>query len=188
MKLVPKRSKKAKPTWTELKKSLSGLDRAGLLGLIQDLYAADKNNKIFLNTRFGLGDDQLQPYKAIISRWVCPDVIRDQSISVAKAQKAISDYKKAIGRPEGLAELAMFYCEECVSFVDCCGMDGFVYFNALVSVFDQALMAMNNVSKELQDSFVERMNQVYDRINDYDELVGEDLYALICDYGFIEEE
>ena len=187
MKLVTKKSKN-KPTWTDLKKKLAGLDRAGLLGLIQDLYAADKTNKIFLHTRFGLGGEQLQPYKTIISRWVHPNVIRDQSFSVVKAEKAVSDYKKAIGRPEGLAELAMFYCEECASFIDNCGMDSYVYFNALVRVFDQALMAMNNVSKELQDSFVERMDRVYDRINDYDELVGEDLYALICDYGFNEEE
>ncbi|MDF1524909.1 MAG: hypothetical protein P1S59_01385 [bacterium] len=62
MKLVPEKPK-TKPTWTDLKKCLAGLDRAGLLGLIQDLYKADENNKIFLNTRFGLGDDQLEPYK-----------------------------------------------------------------------------------------------------------------------------
>jgi len=187
MKLVPEKPK-TKPTWTELKKSLSGLDRAGLLGLIQDLYAADKNNKVFLNTRFGLGDDHLKPYKKIISRWVCPDVIRGQDISVAKAKKAISDYKKAIGRPEGLAELATFYCEECVTLVDYCYIDSEVYFNALIHVFDQALMATSNLSKELRSPFVERMDEVYVAILGYDRYVGEELYSIMCDYGFTEEE
>jgi hypothetical protein len=37
-------------------------------------------------------------------------------------QKAISDYKKAIGRPEGLAELTVFYCESCMNLLGFCGM------------------------------------------------------------------
>jgi hypothetical protein len=65
----------------------------------------------------------LEPYKATIDRWVCPDVMRNQEISVAKAKKAISDYKKAIGRPEGLADLTVFYCESCMNLLGYCGMD-----------------------------------------------------------------
>ena len=41
--------------------------------------------------------------KITIDYWVCPDVLLNQDISLAKAKKAISDYKKAIGRLEGLA-------------------------------------------------------------------------------------
>ncbi len=50
-------------TWTDLKANLAGLDRLGLLGLIQDLYAAHKDNRTFLHARFGLGQDVLAPYK-----------------------------------------------------------------------------------------------------------------------------
>ena len=35
--------------------------------------------------------DVTSPFKATISRWVCPDVTRNQNISVSKAKKAISD-------------------------------------------------------------------------------------------------
>ena len=83
-----------KPTWSDLKRNLIELDRNALLGLIQNLYAASKENKAFLHARFGLGDDVLKPYKATISRWVCPDVMRNQNISVSKARKAIADYRK----------------------------------------------------------------------------------------------
>jgi hypothetical protein len=38
----------------------------GLLGLLQDLYAACKDNQAFLHARLGLGPDQLGPYKATI--------------------------------------------------------------------------------------------------------------------------
>src|SRR5580698_5335051 len=52
---MPRTSPKSQPTWTDLKAQLAGFDRKGLLGLIQDLYAANKHNRTFLHTRFGLG-------------------------------------------------------------------------------------------------------------------------------------
>jgi len=51
------------------------------------------------------------PYKVIIDRWLWPDVLTNQVISIAKAKKAITDYKKAAGEPEGIFELMAFYCE-----------------------------------------------------------------------------
>lgn len=68
--------KKKKPTWNDLKRAIRGLDRDALQGLVQDLYAAGKENKDFLHARFNLGDDVLEPYVATISRWTCPDVMR----------------------------------------------------------------------------------------------------------------
>ena len=43
----------------------------------------------------------MKPYKATIDRWLWSDVLKNQDISVAKAKKALSDYKKAIGQSEG---------------------------------------------------------------------------------------
>jgi hypothetical protein len=96
-----KKPSKKKPTWTDLKRQLADHDRPALLGLIQDLYAASKNNQAFLHARFALGEDVLEPYKSTIDRWVCSDVLRNQDISVARAKKASADYKKAIGRRKG---------------------------------------------------------------------------------------
>src|SRR5665647_2673834 len=48
-------SKKKKSTWTDLNRNLADLDQHALLGLVQDLYAASKENKTFLHARFGLG-------------------------------------------------------------------------------------------------------------------------------------
>lgn len=39
----------------------------------------------------------MKAYKTIIDRWLWPDVFKNQDTSVAKAKKAIADYKKAIG-------------------------------------------------------------------------------------------
>ncbi len=102
--------------WTDVKAKLAGFDRPGLLGLIQDLYAAHKDNRAFLHARFGLTEDVLEPYKETIDRWLWPDVFRNQDTSVSKAKQAISDYKKAVGEPEGLVELMVFYCERSAGF------------------------------------------------------------------------
>jgi hypothetical protein len=85
--------KSSTPTWGDVKAKLADFDRAGLLGLVQDLYAASKDNQAFLHVRFALGDDVPKPYKATIDRWLWPDVFRNQDTSVSKAKKAISDYK-----------------------------------------------------------------------------------------------
>jgi transposase len=44
---------KAQPKWTDVKAKLASFDRAGLLGLVQDLYAAHPDNRTF----------QLKPHK-----------------------------------------------------------------------------------------------------------------------------
>ena len=48
-------TKKGTPSWSDVKSKLADLDRAGLIGLVQDLYAASKDNQVFLHARFGLG-------------------------------------------------------------------------------------------------------------------------------------
>ena len=92
---MAERSVKSTAHWSDVKASLAGYDRDELLKLVQDLYMGSKDNQIFLHTRFGLGGDVLAPYKAIISRWLWPDVFKNLDTSVAKARKAVSDYRKA---------------------------------------------------------------------------------------------
>ena len=182
-----KKLNKKKPTWNDLTRQLADLDRAALLGLIQDLYAASKNNQSFLHARFALGEDVLEPYKAAIERWVCPDVMHNQDISVAKAQKAISDYKKAIGRPEGLAELSVFYCETCVEFLNFCGMNDESYFNALVRMFEQALKAIAALELGQQEAFGQRLERVRREGHNWGWWVGDDMDDLMAEYGFAEK-
>ena len=84
------RPRKTSPTWSNVKVKLAEFDHAGLIGVVQDLYAASKDNQAFLHTRFGLGGDVLGPYKATIDRWLWPDVIRNQQTSVSSAKRAIA--------------------------------------------------------------------------------------------------
>ncbi len=109
-------TKGSDPTWSDVKAKLMDFDRAGMLRLVQDLYAASRDNQNFLHARFGLGSDVLEPYKAIVRRWLWPNIDRDQDYSTVKAKKPIADYKKAAGLPQGIAELSVFYCEQAIGF------------------------------------------------------------------------
>ena len=151
------------PNWTAVKAALQSFDRAGLLGLVQDLYAVDKDNKAFLHARLGLGSDQLAPYKAIISRWICPDLMRSQSVSISKAKKAIADYKKAIGEPAGLAELAIFYCEEAFGFLESCAFEDERYFVAVILVYDQAVKRVLDLPVAERHAYAKRLGNLRSR-------------------------
>lgn len=129
----------------------------------------------------------LKPYKAIITRWVYPDVVDDQDISVSKAKKAASDYRKAVGSPEGIAELSVYYCETCIDFLDSCGMDDEEYFHALVGMFEKALKAVVQLDGEQQLPFVERLESVQREGHNYGYWVGDDMDRLMAEYGFGEK-
>jgi len=148
------------PTWSEVKAKLSLFDRAGLMGLLSDLHSLSRENQAFLHARLGLGADPLAPYKATLSRWICPDVMRGQAISVARAKKAISDYRKAIGLPAGVAELSVFYCESAARLLSECGMEDEGYFGALVRMFDQALAVVAKLNPSERRTLLQRLDAV----------------------------
>lgn len=93
-------------SWSDVKAGLPDLDRNGLLKLVRDLYASSHANQAFRHARLGLGGDVLKPCKATISRWLSPDVFKNQDTSVAKGKKAIADYRKAVGQPTRRPPLA----------------------------------------------------------------------------------
>jgi hypothetical protein len=177
------RDRKAAVSWNSVKAGLRGFDRTALLGLIQDLYAASRDNQAFLHARFNLGGDPLKPYKAVISRWVCPDIFKNQPVSVAKAKKAIADYKKAIGYPEGMAELSVFYCEEAIVFLRDCGMDDEGYYMALVLMFEQALKRTLSLPESERAHFLERLGRVRAAAQKIGWGVGDVMAALWCAFA-----
>jgi len=154
------RGKNTSPTWNDIKIALMDFDRAGLRGLVQDLYAASKDNQAFLHARLGLGHDQLQPFKANISRWISPDLMKGQPISVSKAKKAIADYKKAIGRPDGIAELSIFYCEKAFGFLESCSMEDEGYFAALIRMYERSLEIVSSLPLAERTTYLERLDKL----------------------------
>lgn len=175
-------SKKNAPSWGDVKVKLADFDRTGLIGLIQDLYAANKDNQAFLHARFALGGDVLKPYKATIARWLWPDVFKNQDTSVAKAKKAISDYKKAMGQSEGLAELMVFYCEQAAGFSHEVGLEDEAYLDALVRMFEQALKAIAVLPNEQRPTLYARLDKVRRTSHNFGYGVGDDMDDLLVEH------
>ena len=147
-------TRKKHPTWSDLKDALKDFDRADLLGLVEDLYAARKDNQTFLHARFGLGGDALKPYKATIDRWLWPDVFNNQTYSVANARQPIADYEKSGGDAEGLAELMIFYCRHAIGFSSEVGVADKDYFDALIHMFEQALTMVMSLPEVKREHFI----------------------------------
>ncbi len=173
---------KAAPSWSDVKARLAEFDRAALLGLMQDLYAASKDNQAFLHARFGLGSDVLEPYKATIDRWLWPNVYRNQDVSVSKAKKAIADYKKTSARPEGLAELMVFFCERVAGFAREFGFQDETYMDALVRMFQQALKQVTALPEEQREAMLDRLNRVSVVSDALGYGVADDMEAMLADY------
>jgi hypothetical protein len=151
---------KSQLTWTEVKAQVASFDRNGLLRLIQDLYAAHKDNRTFLYAPFCSGKDTLIPYKETIARWLWPDSFRNQNTSVLKAKITIIDYKKATADAAGLAELMVFYCEQAAGFSSDLGYQDESYFDALVRMFSQAVATVNRLPLGSRDTLIVRLDRV----------------------------
>jgi hypothetical protein len=155
-----KRATRTKPGWSDVKARLAPFNRAELLALVQSLYDASRDNQAFLHARLDLGNDPITPYKETISRWIHPDVYKGQDYSVSKAKKAISDYKKAIGTPEGMAELTVHFCEEAIAFANAYGLDDESFYDSLGRMFKQAVTHALALSEAGQEPFLERLGKV----------------------------
>jgi len=168
------------PKWSDVKARLVNLNHADILKLVQDMYASSKDNKVFLHTRLNLGVEPMELYKTIISQWINPPNYR---FSVSKAKKAISDYKKAQGRPEVMAELTVFYCEEVFNFFNICGIEDEGYFNSLILVFEQAMKYVLTLPKVQQGDFLDRLEDVRQLGQNYGYGVGDSFNDIWTDAG-----
>src|SRR5271169_1481093 len=179
---MAKRQSKAHPTWADVKAKLAAFDRTALLDLIHHLYAAHQDNQAFLHARFGLGQDVLEPYKKTIDRWLWPDAFRNQDTSVSEAKRAISDYRKAVGDPEGLAELMVYYCEQAAGYCRDIGYQDEGYFDALVRMFEQALQSANTLPANGGDGLIARLDRVREISHAFGYGVGDDMDYLLAKY------
>lgn len=156
----------------------ASFDCAALLAMLQDLYAADESNRAFFHARFCLSEDPLQPYKKTIDRSLWSDIFRGQRAFVSKAKRVITECKDAIGNPEGLAELMVFYCERTAGFCADVFHTDPAYFDALVRMFAQALKTMFALPTNVQTSLLSRLDRVRSIGGQLGYGVGEDMDVL----------
>ena len=89
--------------------------------------------------------------------------MKNQAVSVSKAKKAIADYEKAIGRPEGLTELSVFFCEEAFRFVEECSFGDERYFIALIRMYARSVNCVLSLPLAERRAYVERLGELRSR-------------------------
>jgi hypothetical protein len=130
-----------------------------------------------------LREDVLQPYKQTLDSWLWHDVFRRQDASVTKAKQAISNYKKTVGDPAGLAELMVFYYERAVGFCSDIRYEDESYFAALVRMFEQALTVVNTLPASGRNALLARRGRVCSSSQRFGYGVGDDIDLLFAKHA-----
>ena len=163
--------------WGKVKEVLVDKDSKELLLLVKDLYSLNKDNKTFIQTKYSL-IDSIKPYKDIIEQSLYPDPIKNDPINLSNGRKAISRYKKAVGDPNGVLELMVYYVE-CGNqlTVDYGDIDE-KFYNSLESMFIDVLKILMESKQETIDKYLPRLRNLvgkakgigwgyYDNMSDY---------------------
>ena len=147
-------------SWKDIQTVLAQQSAPELLQLIQDVYALRPENKDFIHARVLSTAETLQPYKAIIQQSLYPDGTYDEPIQLARARKAISDYKKATKNARGTLELMVYYVEcgtQCT--VDFGDIDAWFY-ESLASMFRQVTQTLQKSDHDTIGHFLPRLEAI----------------------------
>jgi hypothetical protein len=108
---------------------------------------------------------------------------RGQETSVSRAKRAITDYKKAIGDPEGPAELTVFYCERALDSVGMCAIKMQHISVLSCACSEQALNTTANLKTNVQSDLLTRLDRVRSIGHEFGYGVGDDMEVLLS--GFV---
>jgi hypothetical protein len=111
---------------------------------------------------------------------ISPDLMKGQPVSASKAKKAIADFKKAIGRIEGMVELSIFYCEEAIGFLESCSMESESYVAALVRMYGRSVQLVSRLSSAERITYLERLDKLRSRAKNVGWAVEEEFNSLWC--------
>lgn len=143
-------------SWKKIRAVLTEASHGELLSLVGDLYALRKENQIFLHTRFTKDGKSLTPYIEAIEESISPAEPWKHPVKLSLARKAVSDYRKAVGDPEGLAELMLFYAECGVSFTLNFGDMDEAFYNSVEGMFCDGLKMLKKCGPDIADRLLPR--------------------------------
>jgi len=98
-----------------------------------------------------------------------------------ESQEGDSGLQKAIGRPEGMAELSIFYCEEAVGFLELCSIDNEKYLAALIRMYGRSLEIVSSLPPAECSTYIERLDRLRLRGSKVSWVVEEEFNSLWYD-------
>jgi hypothetical protein len=147
----------------ELKQFLQSKSQAELINQISELFTRFDQVKDFFQIRFNpvLNDAPIQEkYKKEIKNAVIPESERDfrNTPNLAKAEKAISDYKRVAASNVGVVEILLHFVETVIDFVNQFGDIDEEFYESMETKFEDALKLI--VKDGLQDIFEEDCRRI----------------------------
>ena len=151
-----------KPTWSQLRRTLTNLDKPELLDLIQQLYKLNPDNKVFLTSRLSTLDpsELAEPYRQIIRAQLNP-ARGEPTLSLRTARKAVTDFRKACDEPAAVVDVMLFYVEQGVACTNRYGDLYESFYNSMESMYESALGTIHESGDPaLPDRFRERAYRI----------------------------
>lgn len=161
--------KSKKPaTWSNVKASLSSMDRAGLVGVIRDLYEASAANRRFLHARFVPAAATLDEYRDLVEKAVFPDPLSQRPIRLRDAAATITDYKRSTGDLAGVVDLLLTFVEAGTEQAADLGYGDDAYFSTLERQLTAAVSLLDALPGQMRGKAQARLI----RLAEYQDKIG----------------
>jgi hypothetical protein len=149
--------KKKPATWAAVKGNLDRIDRAGLLGVIRDLYEAAEVNRRFLHARFVPAASTLEDYRRMIRAALFPDPFSQRPIRLRDATATITEYKRATGDLTGTVDLMLEFVEAGTEQAADLGYGDEAYFAALERKVKEVVQSLAALAEVDRNAATERL-------------------------------
>ena len=101
--------------------------------------------------------------------------MKNQTVSVTKAKKAIADYNKAIGRPERSGGAVDILLRGAFSFIESCSFESEKYFIALIRMYDRSVNRVLSLPLTERRAYAERLGKLRSRAKHVGWSLGDEL-------------
>jgi len=169
-----------------MKKILQDTDKKELIDLIRDLYKRSADDRRFITARYmdaidgDLKDKMLEKYREIIVNEFFPER-GEEKLRYSVAKKAITDYSKASGDPEGTLDLMLTYVENGVEYTNTYGDINGQFYRNIYGMLSKVCDLLWD-KKELYPLFRKRLFKVCQDSRNIGWGFGDIVYDTIIDF------
>jgi hypothetical protein len=155
-------------SWSDVKASLSTMDRAGLVDVVRSLYDASSANRRFLHARFVPAAGALEQYRTLVETAVFPDPFSQRPVRLRDAAAAITEYKRSTGNVAGVVDLLLTFAEAGTEQAADLGYGDEAYFGALERKVNEVLSMLDALPADALAAAEGRLI----RLGEYEDRIG----------------
>jgi hypothetical protein len=161
---MAEKKKRRALSWAACKQAMRDWPRAGVIGLVQEMYQLSAENRQFLHAR--LIHDEPEATREDIAkqmrRMISPSAVFNNKFRHGELKRLVDRYEKATGNPAGVAELLLIDAEYSFeTFAEVGDFEKIV--DHLYVVLDRLNKTMSKMPVEERGALVERLARLAER-------------------------